>query len=1079
MRKRNGLAVRPIAQPCPAQQVASLDELLARATLLVPTDNTSTIKSLLDAPVLRDNLLAQLRMLADAVLMASGALPTFEQPEPLLDMLARLANRTSDFSSKQVNNAAEQQRVDELESMLRSTKAERAELAFQVEKLQGRLTYLEELNRLAAATHEFTAHLEKPAKGSQTEEHWLDDIVHESILSKCAEEHLCPQCNCHLGPKAASVAPSRVSANQTYSIVEPPLGEVAIVFTDIPSSALLWNLDWGNMRRAVALHNALSRRLIAQHSGYEVKTEQDAFMVVFADSLSALRFCVDFQLELMATEWPRELFDVPGAEALVGANHSALWRGLRVRMGIHVGEPLCDRDPATTRMDYHGSVVNKAARVAGNGLPGEIIMSAAMYRRVSEFLLDGGTEDVPPGVTITELNHVVLKGFEATGPEPLYQILPIPLRGRETTLRSREVDEDDIPMITEFIEDKIAPPTGLVAIVFVDVPASSFLWSNASLSVVSKSVAKYKACLRGALREFRGCEAKCEAEAFMMVFGHALDALRWCLHVQKALLELDWPRDLQNYSVAATVRKEAGPNESIEVSASASALLGMGVDDSWESSEFIWRGLRTRMGVHTGTVVTETNPSTGQLQYEGLPVGVAANVASASHGGEILCTRQVADSVRSHVHSLLAGDRVIINAIGRRFGQDLFRVLPQSLEARVKQFDTVGANSTAIGSGGPSDIHNAPSKLRMDYGWSTQQERARLEELEKRDAALMKERESEHTEFMRRIEGSQNYLDPAEQKRKLLKWLRQRELRRMMCEDTTLPEIEALSAAALAQDRRLLQVEIDAALHTAVKVHFAAKQTRLKERLSARASMDASKSGSRAGMRGKRALTRQMEAKAHEELFAGYHKLKRFLVLIEDFTENKALPGESPGDAFMRQWLVECDSRCFISNPLIQHQVGLLLANTDPAVRQDMFSKITYEFMTPKDEERAKTDTLLLRRSFVGMLAKIFTRFSALKHQRDWARKRFTSKMEPASGKRRASQLLDTSVGMAIESQIEGGVPRAPRPPGQVQGDRGSRRPTLAAGTSGGPRGLPSLIADKTASPSHRGQHTARLPSLA
>jgi adenylate cyclase len=135
--------------------------------------------------------------------------------------------------------------------------------------------------------------------------------------------------------------------------VAPPVGMVALVFTDIRNSTALWESNPG-MQTAIRMHNQLLRRQLRAIGGYEVKTEGDAFMVSFPTVTSALLWCLTTQLELLREDWPQEILDSDEGREILDSRGEVLYRGLSVRMGIHWGAPVCEADPITRRMDYFG-----------------------------------------------------------------------------------------------------------------------------------------------------------------------------------------------------------------------------------------------------------------------------------------------------------------------------------------------------------------------------------------------------------------------------------------------------------------------------------------------------------------------------------------------------------------------------------------------------------------------------------------------------------------------------------------------------------------------------------------------------
>ncbi|CAG8559327.1 8736_t:CDS:2, partial [Acaulospora morrowiae] len=169
--------------------------------------------------------------------------------------------------------------------------------------------------------------------------------------------------------------------------IPPPVGKVALVFTDIKNSTFLWETIPIAMRSAIKHHNSLMRRLLRNIGGYEVKTEGDAFMVSFPTVSSALLWCFTVQIELLNVDWPQEIIDSEDGKEIRGSDDEVLYRGLSVRMGIHWGSPVCEPDIITNRMDYFGPMVNRAARICNAADGGQICISSDIETEIR--LLDG------------------------------------------------------------------------------------------------------------------------------------------------------------------------------------------------------------------------------------------------------------------------------------------------------------------------------------------------------------------------------------------------------------------------------------------------------------------------------------------------------------------------------------------------------------------------------------------------------------------------------------------------------------------------------------------------------------------
>eukprot|EP00760_Papus_ankaliazontas_P005632 PhM_4_TR12684/c0_g1_i1/m.17158 len=197
--------------------------------------------------------------------------------------------------------------------------------------------------------------------------------------------------------------------------------DLTIIFTDIQSSTKLWNAHKHAMGDAVKTHHKIIRDVIARHRAYEVKTIGDSFMIVAQNADTGVRIANDIQLDLIRQNWSSELLDHPDARQEFGADGSTLiFSGVRVRIGLHTGQPEVIYDEIAKGYDYYGDAVNTAARVESIAAGGQTVLSPATLESLSE--------DIKTVSVITQVGEVELRGLPA--PVMIHQVLPSALASR-------------------------------------------------------------------------------------------------------------------------------------------------------------------------------------------------------------------------------------------------------------------------------------------------------------------------------------------------------------------------------------------------------------------------------------------------------------------------------------------------------------------------------------------------------------------------------------------------------------------------------------------------------------------------
>jgi predicted ATPase/class 3 adenylate cyclase len=138
-----------------------------------------------------------------------------------------------------------------------------------------------------------------------------------------------------------------------------PTGVVTFLFTDVEGSTKLLHELGDAYADALHEHRRLLRDAFTAHEGAEVDTQGDAFFVAFGRASDAVA-------------------------AATHAQHALAGGPIRVRMGLHTGEPRL------TNEGYIGLDVHKGARIAGVGHGGQVLLSQATRALVEADVRDLG-----------------------------------------------------------------------------------------------------------------------------------------------------------------------------------------------------------------------------------------------------------------------------------------------------------------------------------------------------------------------------------------------------------------------------------------------------------------------------------------------------------------------------------------------------------------------------------------------------------------------------------------------------------------------------------------------------------------
>jgi class 3 adenylate cyclase len=273
---------------------------------------------------------------------------------------------------------------------------------------------------------------------------------------------------------------------------ELPGGTLTVLHTDVEESTPLTVHLGDRYPEVLATYRALLRAAFAAHEGHEVDTHGDSFFVVFPRATQAVAAAVAIQRALAAEAWP------------AGA-------AVRVRIGIHTGEPI------RTAEGFTGLDVIRGARINEAGHGGQVLLSKSTAALIEGTLIDD--------LSLRDLGAHRLKGLPR--PERIFQLIIPDLPADFPPLQSPDARGRARPDLT--------PGRMLTTVLFVDMVGATARLLALGDRPWLELRAQYTAVVRQELARHGGEEMNMIGDEIFAVFDGAAAAIHCGCAIRDAI----------------------------------------------------------------------------------------------------------------------------------------------------------------------------------------------------------------------------------------------------------------------------------------------------------------------------------------------------------------------------------------------------------------------------------------------------------------------------------------------------------------------------------------------------------------
>jgi len=223
-------------------------------------------------------------------------------------------------------------------------------------------------------------------------------------------------------------------------------------------------------------------------------------------------------------------------------------------------------------------------------------------------------------------------------------------------------------------------PKQKVTIIFTDIQSSTKLWESHPKDML-KAVEIHHTTVRKVIAKHKAYEVKTIGDSFMITVEGADNGVRVCNDIQSELLVAPWPAAILDTADACV---------------------------KFEDNKLVFKGLRIRIGVETGTPQVVYDEVSKGYDYYGDVPNTAARVESIAQGGQTLITKAVYDqlsfAVREECNWVDVGE---IELKGLTVKTHVYQVMPKHL---TRNFSVPKAGTSAGGSEAASLRLNAVAR---------------------------------------------------------------------------------------------------------------------------------------------------------------------------------------------------------------------------------------------------------------------------------------------------------------------------------------------------------------------------------